>query len=523
MVILEWILALLLGAVLLAALARRLAVPSPSLLALGGVALAFLPNGPRISLEPDLALALFVAPVLLDAAFDSSLRDLRKNWFPLASLIVAAVGVTTVAVALVARWLVPSMSWPVAVTLGALVAPPDAAAATAILKEVRLPHRLMSILEGESMLNDASALLIYRLAVGAALTSVGSNLGIASTLALVLIGSVAFGAVFAFAFNNLVARFADVPSSIIMQFIGTFGAWILADLLQLSGVLTVVTFALVLSRRAPINMPASVRVPSYAVWETVVFLLNALAFVLVGLQIGPILSRIGLDQRAQALTFAGAVLLTAILARAAWVMTYNRVLWFSNLILGSYAPPALVTPPFKRSIIVSWCGMRGIVTLAAALALPDGSNGTAAFPFRDLIVLTAFTVVLGTLVIQGLTLRPLLMALGVDDDEPVPDETRLGREQMFKAAIASLASQNTEGAVSLRREYSALLARIDGSSGLSAQELETDVIARSRALTAARERLDLLRLTGEIGDSTYQRLQAELDLVELDAEARSHW
>jgi monovalent cation/hydrogen antiporter len=187
MIVLQWILALLLGAVLLAALARRIGVPSPALLALGGVAVAFLPNGPRLSLDPELALALFVAPVLLDAAFDSSLRDLQDNWFPVTCLIVIAVSVTTAAVALVARWLVPAMPWAVAVALGAVVAPPDAAAATAVLKEVRLPHRLLVILEGESLLNDASALLIYRLAVGATVVHAGATLGVASTLSLVFV------------------------------------------------------------------------------------------------------------------------------------------------------------------------------------------------------------------------------------------------------------------------------------------------------------------------------------------------
>jgi hypothetical protein len=186
--------------------------------------------------------------------------------------------------------------------LGAVVAPPDAAAATAVLKEVRLPHRLLVILEGESLLNDASALLIYRLAVGATVVHAGATLGVASTLSLVLVGSVAMGVLFAFGFNEIVQRFSDVPSSIIMQFIGTFGVWILADRLHLSGVLVIVTFAVILARRAPIRTPAAVRVPSYAVWETVVFLLNALAFVLVGLQIGPILSRIGPAERVQTFT-----------------------------------------------------------------------------------------------------------------------------------------------------------------------------------------------------------------------------
>jgi len=524
MAILQWTLALLLGAVLLAAFARRIGVPSPSLLALGGVALALLPDGPRLSLQPDLALALFVAPVLLDAAFDSSLRDLRAYWFPLTSLIVVAVSVTTVAVAIVARWLMPSMSWPVAITLGALVAPPDAAAATAVLKEVRLPHRLVAILEGESLLNDATALLIYRLAVGAALAQAGSSLGIASTLTLVLAGSVAAGFILAFAFGPIVQSFSDVPSAIIMQFIGAFGTWILADKLQLSGVLTIVTFAIVLSRRSPLGMSPAVRVPSYAVWETVVFLLNALAFVLVGLQIGPILLRIGPEHRMQAFRFAEAVLLTTILARTAWVLTYNRGVWLANLTLGQPTMGTITTPPLKRSLVVSWCGMRGIVTLAAALALPDGSNGTMAFPYRDLIVLTAFTVVIGTLVIQGLTLRPLLMLLGLDDDEPTIDETKVGRTEMLKAALASLNNEDIAATSEVRREYAELLGRVDGSNDEgSRKEREIDAALHARARIAAREKLNQMRVSGLIGDDTYQLLEAELDLVELEAQARSRW
>jgi monovalent cation/hydrogen antiporter len=522
MIILEWVSALLLGAVLLAALARRLGAPSPALLALGGVALAFLPHGPRLSLDPSLALALFVAPVLLDAAFDSPIRDLRRNWVPVTCLILIAVSVTTAAVALVARWLVPTMPWAVAVTLGALVAPPDAAAATAILKEVKLPHRLMAILEGESLLNDASALLIYRLAVGAAMAQ-GAPIGIASTLALVVGGSVVVGVCLAYVYGDIVGRFSDVPSSIIMQFIGAFGAWILADRLQLSGVLVIVSFAITLSYFARVRMPASIRVPSYAVWETVVFLLNALAFVIVGLQIGPILERIGIAQRTQSLNFAVAILLTVMFARVAWVMTYNRSLRLIDLVLGDRTPKSLVAPQLRRSAVVAWCGMRGIVTLAAALALPDGSGQMAAFPYRDLIVLTAFAVVLGTLVIQGLTLRPLVLMLRLDDDEATEDEASAGRQEMLKSALESLSESDTEVASTLRREFSDLLARVDGSSGLSQEAREVEAGLRADARAAARERLGQLLMTGAIGEDTFQQLEAELDMIELDTEVRSRW
>ena len=189
----QWIIGLLLGAVLLSALARRIKVPYPTFLALGGMGLAFLPGSPSWTLEPDLALALFVAPVLLDAAFDTSLRDLRDNWLPVSTLVFIAVGLTTATVAVLAHWLVPGMPWAAAIALGAIVAPPDAAAATAILRQVKLPYRLLKILEGESLLNDASALLIYRVAVGAAAMEHFRWSAFAPAIVLALAGSLIAG------------------------------------------------------------------------------------------------------------------------------------------------------------------------------------------------------------------------------------------------------------------------------------------------------------------------------------------
>jgi monovalent cation/hydrogen antiporter len=379
------------------------------------------------------------------------------------------------------------------------------------------------ILEGESLLNDASALLIYRLAVGAAVAHDGTNLGVGSTLVLVLLGSVAMGVLLAFVFGNIIGRFSDVPSSIIMQFIGTFGVWILADRLHLSGVLAIVTFAVVLSRRPPIQMPAAVRVPSYAVWETAVFLLNALAFVMIGLQIGPILDGVDSAQRVHMLTFAAAVTVTVIVTRIGWVMTYNRALWMINRILGRRTPQAMIAPPLKRSVVVGWCGMRGLVTLAAAFALPNESNGGAAFPYRDLIVLTAFSVVLGTLVLQGLTLRPLVLSLGFENDDAIESEVREGREQMLKAAHASLGAPDSKAAAAFHHEYAELLERADGSGELSTKSHKVEVALRAHAWAASRERLSLLRRTGARGDSAFQLLEAELDRFELDTETRSRW
>src|SRR5438552_18914630 len=211
----EWLIGLLLGAVLLSALARRIKVPYPTFLAIGGMLLAFAPSSPSWTLEPDLALALFVAPVLLDAAYDTSLRDLRNNWVPVSTLVLLAVGVTTAVVAVLAHRLVPQMPWAAAIALGAIVAPPDAAAATAVLRQVNLPYRILKILEGESLLNDASALLIYRVAVGAAAVEHLRWSEFAPSLALALAGSLVGGYLFARAWLVLSRRVDEAPSAII--------------------------------------------------------------------------------------------------------------------------------------------------------------------------------------------------------------------------------------------------------------------------------------------------------------------
>src|SRR6185436_10505496 len=207
------------------------------------------------SIPPDLALALFVAPVLLDAAFDASPRDLRENWVPVASLVVVSVLLTTMAVAVVARMLVPAMPWAAAVALGAVVAPPDATAAIAVLRQVRIPHRLLTILEGESLLNDASALLIYRLAVGAVVAGTFSIGSVAPAFLLAVAGSLVAGPVLAWLLLAVTSRVSDIPTAIILQFITTFCVWIAAERVGLSGVLTVVCFAFTASRSAPERTP----------------------------------------------------------------------------------------------------------------------------------------------------------------------------------------------------------------------------------------------------------------------------
>jgi len=508
----EWLIGLLLGAMLLSALARRLGVPYPTFLALGGIAIAFLPDAPNWTLEPSLALALFVAPVLLDAAFDTSLRDLRDNWFPVAMLVLAAVGVTTAAVAVVAHWMVPAMPWPAAIALGAIVAPPDAAAATAILRSVKLPYRLLKILEGESLLNDASALLIYRVAVGAAMASSLSATHLAPILAYAIAGSLIAGFVLAKLSMLLMARIEDVPTAIVMQFAGTFLVWIAAEQLQLSAILTIVVYAITIARSAPARTPARLRVPSFAVWETVVFLLNVMAFVLIGMQLRPIWAGLEASDRQNYVLVAAAVLATVILVRIVWVTSYTTLLIAAMERLG-WRPrrAAMGRPSVRGAFLISWCGMRGIVTLATAFALPE------AFPYRDLILLTAFSVVLGTLVIQGLTLRPLIAWFALDDGDPVGHEVGWARRAAFHAALEAIDGNTTPEAELLRLEYRQLLDRAENNpDGLTSSELPADPLRR-QAVRAARRVLFEMRESGEIGDDAFHLLEAEFDWAELSA------
>src|SRR4051812_1999558 len=262
MLIFQSLLILLVCAVLLAAAARYLKLPYPSLLALGGTALAFVPQAPTFHIDPALTLALFVAPALLDAAFDTSLRDLKRYWIPVMSLVFIAVGLTIVAVAWTVHWMIPDIPWSAAIAIGAIVAPPDAVAASAVMRRLRIPHRVIVILEGESLLNDATALLVYRTAVAVTLGTT-FNAGSASLLSLAMLASAAVGFVLAHVYTRVVNAFRDIPSTIILQFVGTFGIWILADHIGLSPIVTIVAYAITAARLSPQSTPAEVRIPSY--------------------------------------------------------------------------------------------------------------------------------------------------------------------------------------------------------------------------------------------------------------------
>lgn len=519
MVLFELVIALLVLGAVLALFANKLAIPYPALLAPAGAALALIPGTPQVTLDPQLALALFVAPVLLDAGYDASPRDLRNNLRPLISLALVMVLLTIGAVAIVARKLVPEMSWAVAITLGAIVAPPDASAATAVLRRLRPPHRLMVILEGESLFNDASALLIYRIAVGTVMYGMTSNWKIVPLLLFTCGGGVIAGWLLARLYLWLTRTVDDIQVSIILQFCGTFAVWLLADRVGLSAIITVVSYAMTIAQLAPGRADARHRIASYAVWETVIFVLNVLAFVLIGLQLRTILTRMkGSDWHTYA-ACAAAVCVTVIVVRFVWVMLYGYTRAWRSQRFPTHADKKLRPPPRGSGLVVSWSGMRGIVTLAAALALPDGAPD-GGFPYRDLIILCAFSVVLTTLVIQGLTLRPLLLLLGLKDDGSVDREVRLARIETARAALEAL-KEEKDGHPSidiLRDEYEARI-RSGERKGEGAGETRMTELQR-RAVQAQRQKLIELRAREVIGDDAFHAAEEEIDLLELTADAR---
>ncbi len=420
MVIFEWVVGVLFGAVLLAALARRLGAPYPAFLALGGVGLAFVPGVPNLRLDPELALALFLAPVLLDAGFDASVRDMKENWRAVFGLAVGAVAVTTLAVAFVAHLIVPDMPIAACIVLGAVVAPPDAVAALAVLKHAPMPHRLATILRGESLLNDAASLIIYRLAVAAAMSDGFHPAEVAPAFLIGVVASLVAGPALGLAFVALTRRVTDPASTIVMQFVAAFGIWLAAEKLEMSGGADHRDLRGHGRPAGARNHGAAHPVISYAVWDTAVFVLNVLAFILIGIQIDPIQDRLTGADAWQAMFLAAAIFATVVVTRLAWVLPTTGLKGLGLRQAGERAK-------YGPGLALSWAGMRGIVTVAAALALP------MEFPHRTSWCFTAFFTVLGTLIVQGLTLRPLLAHLKLEDDDPVGREVGWARAAAYKA------------------------------------------------------------------------------------------
>ena len=500
----EVTLLLLSAAVVLMVVARHLRVPYPSLLALVGGCVAALPFAPRLSIEPRLALALFVAPAVMDSAFELPPRELLRNWVPLLSLAVMLVLATTGAVAWVGVEL-GGLPLAAAVTLGAIVAPPDAAAATAVLRDFELPRRAMAVLQGESLLNDAVALLAFGVAVSVAMTPGEALAPILPPLLIAVPGGVLLGVAMGLLAARLQPYIAGTLSAIIAQFLVTFGTWILADHLKLSPIMAVAGLAALVARRMPERTSARDRINSNAVWVAVIFVLNVLAFLLMGLQARIILTQLHGAALIHALKIAGLVLATVILVRFAWVMTYGVVVrrfrrYFTRRSAGGAVPPVRV------GVLVSWCGMRGLVTLATAFALPPQ------FPEREVLVLAAFVVVLGTLVLQGFTIGPLIARLRIAKDDSLDEEVAQMRNAMLAAALEAIREESGLVAEEVRDEFKA--AR-KGSIGRARPITSYDTLRR-RALEAERKLLNEWRRDGRIFDDVYHHLEDELDRAELD-------
>jgi Na+/H+ antiporter len=505
MALFEVTLLLLTIAVVLLRAARRLRVPYPSLLALAGGCVAILPFAPHLSIEPRLALALFVAPAVMGTAFEMPPRELVRIWLPLVSLAVVLVLITAAAVAW-AGVAFAGIPLAAALALGAIVAPPDAAAAAAVLGEFNLPRRTMAVLQGESLLNDAVALLVFSLAITAAVSPDRSWESLAPRLLIAVPGGALLGALLGLLGLRALKRMAGTLSFIIVQFLVTFGTWILAERLQLSPIVAVVALAAVVARIMPARTSPSDRVNSNAVWETVVFVLNVLAFLLMGLQARVILDQLRGADLTHALIFALSVLGVVIGVRFAWVMLYGTMIrFFRSFSVGGALPPTV--PGARLGVLVSWCGMRGLVTLATALALPPQ------FPSRDLIVLSAFTVVLGTLILQGFTIRPLVGLLRIAPDSSLDAEMARTRNAMLDAALGALAGVSGPDAEAVRAEFGEARA---GSVDRTAPTTAYDTL-RLRGIAAERRLLIEWRAQGLIFDDAFHLLEEELDRAELHA------
>jgi CPA1 family monovalent cation:H+ antiporter len=497
----ESLLLLLAVAILLLQVTRRLSIPYPTMLAAAGVGLGLIPGAPQFALEPETALALFIAPALVDAAFDFPAVAARSLWRPLFALAVLAVVVSAVTVAGLGV-AIAGLPLYAALALGAIVAPPDAAAATAILGGVSMPGRVVSILKGESLLNDASALLLF-----AAATSVhhheAADATFALRLAVAVPGGVLLGILLALAFRRFVVPFvAGTLGGNLLEFVGTFAAWIIAERLELSAVLCLVAFAMTIARDAGLTTRARTRIHSFAVWDTAVFLLNVLAFLLMGLQGRAIVVQMSPGHLREAAFFALVVIAGLVIVRMAWVLGYG---WLAR---GLRTPAGMEAPPNPReSVLIGWCGMRGLVTLATAFALP------ADFPQRDLIVLTAFAVVIATLVLQGLTLAPLVRLLGLDGDGGVAAELGPARAELANAGLQALEGQTGQTAEHWR--YSLEAARAAWTTPGDYTVVREKRALGLAALRSQRERLEELRAVRRVGPEAFLILQEELDFLEV--------
>ena len=520
MIAAELLLALLVVVAVLVTISRRIHVPYPVLLLIGGLVVGLIPGIPPLELDPEIVFLVVLPPLLYVSAFLTPIRDFRANLKNISSLAIGLVAVSAAVVAVIAMALVPGMSWPLAAALGAIVSPPDAVAASAIAQRLAVPRRIVSILEGESLLNDATALTIYRAAVGAAVAAVTvSVVGSLASFVVVALGGILIGLVVGWIVAWVRTNLTDTPVEITVSLLTPYAAYLPAELLGVSGVLAAVTAGLFLGRRSSRIMGSEARLAGRAVWESLVFLLNGVVFLSIGFQISSI-SR-GMD-RATLLQLAAIGLLVSV------ALIGIRALWVLALNLRELLKHDQQRIRLRESLVLSWAGMRGVVSLAAALALPISLPGNA-LSARDAIIVITFTVILVTLVGQGLTLPLVIRAVGLGSDADEGHEESHARQQLIEEALRRIddLEQKWPGHKPLidqlrtsyqhRAEHEEQLHEAPGNE--AEQELVEHRQIRSDVIDAQRDALLAMRDRGAIDDDVLRSIERELDLEEIRMEA----
>jgi CPA1 family monovalent cation:H+ antiporter len=510
--------ALLAAAAALLSAAELIRVPYPILLVLGGLALGFVPGVPRIELPPDLVLVAVLPPLLYGTAFFTSLRDLRANVRPITLLAIGLVLTTMLLVAVVAHALIPGLSWPVAFVLGAIVSPTDPTAATAIAERLGLPRRLVALIEGESLVNDGTALVAYRYAVAAVVTGSFSLPSASGRFVLGVAGGIAVGLGVGFLIRQARRRLDNPPVEITISVLSGYFAYLPAQAAGVSGILAAVTTGIYMGWHTPELTSAQTRLQGTAVWEILFFLLNGLLFALVGLQLPVILDALSGRSAATLVGYGAVVAAAVVAARFLWILPAN---YLPRLLRRSAAEPS----PWKAGTILAWSGMRGAVSLAAALALPLTTDPGAAFPNRELVIFLTFSVILGTLVVQGLTLPALIRVLGLEDDGLAEKEEAKARVHAAEAALVRLDElieeewvrddtvERLRGLFGFRRER--FRSRFDPESDGAVEDRSTDFRRLMRELLDAERRAIVeLRRAGRIDDAVLRRVMRDLDLEE---------
>ncbi len=509
------LIALLFAAVLaLAAVARQFVVPYPILLVLGGLVLGFVPGLPPVRINPDIVFFVFLPPVLWAAAFFTSFRDFKANLRPIGLLAIGLVLATTAVVAVVARAVVPGLGWPAAIALGAIVSPPDAVAAAAVLRRLRIPHRVLVILEGESLVNDATALVLYRTAV-VAMVSGGFSLGDAvGGFVLAAVGGVVIGLAVGWIALLALDRLHDSLTEIAITLLAPYIAWSLAERAHTSAVLACVAGGLLLRRHFSRVVAPATRLQGRAVWDLLLFALNGVIFILIGLSLRALAGSVPPGELASLIIEGLIISAAAIGTRLVWVPIATAVPRLSPS-LRARDP----MPPWSSIFLLGWTGLRGIVSLAAALALPFTTAAGAPLPFRAELILITFIVIVVTLVVQGLSLAPLIRRLRLPEDTHLEQEEAHARERAAAAALARLEAMpgivEHHAVADLRDDYqerrraiAELRAGAPRSSSLAEAAFKR---ARHETLAAERRALIELRDRGDISDEVLLTLEQELD------------